>query len=191
MAKSKRKSGQFTAPGDRLGVIEEFMPGSGTYVEEGTIHSRTVGYTLLDMENRKVSVYPLSQAVNVPKVGSIVIGQVSNTQNKTAMLRIFQMGKKMLSGAFSGVLYISDASASYVDSMFDVCKAGDVVKAKVISKANRTFHLSTAESDFGVIYAFCSQCGHMLSLKAQKMQCPRCARIEKRKVSSDYGKESM
>jgi len=191
MGKSKRKSGQFAAPGDRLGVIEEFMPGSGTYVEEGTIHSKTVGYTLLDMENRKVSVYPLSQAVNVPKVGSIVIGQVSDTQSKTAMLRIFQIGNKMLSGVFSGVLYISDASASYVDSMFDVCKTGDVVRAKVVSKANRTFHLSTAESDFGVIYAFCSRCGHMLSLKAHKIQCPQCGRIEKRKVSSYYDMESM
>jgi len=191
MGKSKRKSGQFAAPGDRLGVIEEFMPGSGTYVEDGTIHSKTVGYTLLDMLNRKVSVYPLSRMVKVPKVGSTVIGQVSDTQSKTAMIRIFQIGKKMLSGVFSGVLYISDASASYVDSMFDVCKAGDVAKAKVVSKANRIFHLSTAESDFGVIYAFCSQCGHMLSLKGHKLQCPRCGKVEKRKISSDYGVESM
>ena len=191
MGKSKRKSGQFTAPGDRLGVIEEFMPGSGTYVEEGTIHSKTVGYTLLDMLNRKVSVYPLSQAVNVPKVGSIVVGQVLDTQSKTAMIRIFQIGKKMLSGVFSGILYISDASGSYVDSMFDVCKTGDIVKAKVVSKANRTFHLSTAESDFGVLYAFCSQCGYMLSLRGRKMQCSRCGKIENRKTSSDYGKEDM
>jgi exosome complex component CSL4 len=191
MVKSKRKSGQFTAPGDRLGVIEEFMPGSGTYVEEGAIHSKTVGYTLLDMLNRKVSVYPLSQTVNVPKVGSTVIGQVLDTQSKTATIRIFQIGKKMLSGVFSGILYISDASASYVDSMFDVCKTGDIVKAKVVSKANRTFHLSTAENDFGVLYAFCSQCGHMLSLKIQKMHCPQCGRIEKRKIASDYGKEDL
>jgi len=191
MGKSNRKSGQFAAPGDRLGVIEEFMPGSGTYVEEGTIHSKTVGYTLLDMLNRKVSVYPLSQAVNVPKVGSVVIGQVSDTQSKTAMIRIFQIGKKMLSGVFSGILYISDASGSYVESMFDVCKTSDIVKAKVISKANRTFHLSTAESDLGVVYAFCSQCGHMLSLKGQRMQCSKCGRVEKRKVSSDYGMESI
>jgi exosome complex component CSL4 len=191
MSKSKRKSGQFTAPGDRLGVIEEFTPGSGTYVEDGTIHSKTIGYTLLDMMNRKVSVYPLSQAANVPKVGSTVIGQVSDTQSKTAMLRIFQIGKKMLSGVFSGILYISDASSSYVDSMFDVCKTADIVKAKVISKANRTFHLSTAENDLGVIYAFCSQCGNMLSRKGQNMQCPQCGKTEKRKISSDYGKEDM
>jgi len=191
MGKSKRKSGQFAAPGDRLGVIEEFMPSSGTYVEEGTIRSKTVGYTLLDMENRKVSVYPLSQAANVPKVGSTVVGQVSDTQSKTATIRIFQIGNKMLSGVFSGILYISDTSASYVDSMFDVCKTSDIVRAKVVSKANRTFHLSTAESDLGVIYAFCSQCGHMLSLKAQKMQCPQCGKIEKRKISSYYGMENM
>lgn len=76
----------------------------------------------------------------------------------------------------------------YVDSMFDVCKAGDVLRATVISDKNRTFHLSTKEKDLGVVYAFCSQCGYMLEPRRQGMHCSRCGRIERRKTAFDYGK---
>ncbi|MBS7659300.1 hypothetical protein KEJ28_01220 [Candidatus Bathyarchaeota archaeon] len=34
----RRNSGRFVLPGDLLGVIEEFIPNSGTYVENGNIY---------------------------------------------------------------------------------------------------------------------------------------------------------
>jgi len=183
-----RKSGQFVVPGDRLGVIEEFVPGSGTYVEGGVIHSKVTGCTLLDKLNKKVSVYPLIRGVSVPKVGSIVEGQVSDVQSKSATLRISRIGNKLLSGNFTGILHVSDVSPEYVETMYDACKPGDIMQAKVISTMNRTHHLSTSEKDFGVIYAFCSQCGQMLTLGRPGLRCPKCGKIEKRKTASDYGK---
>lgn len=191
MSRSERKSGQFVVPGDRLGVIEEFTPGSGTYVEHGTIHSKITGRTLLDMLNKKVSVYPLIPAVSVPRTGSTVLGQVLDVKSRTAMLRILKVGNRPLSGFFTGVLHISDVSPSYVETMFNVCKTGDIMRAKVISEKNRTFHLSTAEKNLGVVYAFCSHCGHILLLRGLRMRCPRCGNIEKRKVTSDYGEGTI
>ena len=188
MRENERKSGKFVVPGDRLGVIEEFMPGSGTYVEAGVIHSKVTGRTLLDMLNRKVSVYPLIHGVSVPKVGSIVVGQVSGVQSKSAILRISQIGKKFISGNFTGILHISDASPDYVEIMYDVCKPGDIMRAKVISTMNRTHHLSTSEGNLGVIHSFCSQCGHMLTLGRRGLLCSNCGKFEKRKFASDYGK---
>ena len=190
MSMSERKSGLFVVPGDRLGVIEEFTPGPGTYVEQGTIHSKITGCTLLDMLNKKVSVYPLVQAATVPQIGSIVSGQVLDVKSKKAVLRILQIGKKSLSGSFTGILHISDVSPSYVETMFSVCKTGDIIRAKVISDKNRTFYLSTAEKNFGVIYALCSRCGHALRLGKQGMRCSRCGSIERRKVPLDYGEEA-
>ena len=190
MTKSERKSGLFVVPGDRLGVIEEFTPGPGTYVENGTIHSKITGRTLLDMLNKKVSVYPLVQAASVPQMGSIVSGQVLDVKSKKAILRISQIEKKSLSGFFTGILHISDVSPSYVDTMFSVCKTGDLMKAKVISNKNRTFYLSTAEKNLGVIYALCSRCGHVLRLGKRGMQCSRCGNVERRKVTPDYGEEA-
>jgi len=187
MSQSERKSGLFVVPGGRLGVIEEFTPGPGTYVEHGTIYSKITGCTLLDMLNKKVSVYPLVQAANVPQVGSIVSGQILDVESKKAVLRILQVGKRSLSGFFTGVLHISDVSPSYVDTMFSVCKTGDIMRAKVISNKNRTFYLSTAEKNLGVIYALCSRCGNVLLLGKRGMRCSRCGNIERRKVPPDYG----
>ena len=191
MNQSERKSGQFVAPGDRLGVIEEFTPGAGTYSEQGTIYAKVTGRTLLDVLNKKVAVYPLVHAVNTPKVESTVLGQVLETRSKRAVIRISKVGNKSLSGFFTGVLYISDVSLNYVENMFSVCKTGDIMRAKVASDRDRTLHLSTTENNLGVVYAFCSKCGHSLTLKKQMMKCARCGNIEKRKATSDYGEGAI
>ncbi|UCC33604.1 MAG: exosome complex RNA-binding protein Csl4 [Candidatus Bathyarchaeota archaeon] len=188
MSPSDRKSGQFVVPGRRLGVIEEFMAGSGTFVEHGAIYSKTTGRTLIDMLNKKVSVYPLVHGVNTPKVGSTVIGQVSDVRNKNAGVRILIIGKRPLSGFFTGILHVSNVSPTYIETMYSVCKPGDLIRAKVISCLNRANHLSTEDKSLGVIYAFCSRCGHLLQLGRADMRCPKCANVEPRKVAQDYGK---
>ena len=185
----ERKSGLFVVPGDRLGVIEEFTSGPGTYVESGTIHSKITGRTLLDMLNRQVSVYPIVQKISTPQVGNIITGLVLEVKSKNAVLRIFQIGNKMLSGFFKGALHISGVSHGYVDNMFNVCKEGDIMRAKVISTENRSIFLSTADKDLGVVYALCSRCGHALQPGNRGMECPKCGNFERRKTSPDYGKD--
>ena len=186
MSPSERESGQFVVPGRRLGVIEEFMAGPGTYVEHGTIYSKTTGRALLDMLNKKVSVYPLAHIANTPRIGSTVIGQVMNVRSKNAVMRILIIGKRSLSGFFTGILHISDVSPTYTETMYDVCKPGDLMRAKVVSDLNRTYHLSTEDKQLGVIYGFCSRCGHLLQVSRGKMQCPDCGNVEMRKVAQDY-----
>jgi exosome complex component CSL4 len=189
MKESERKSGLFVGPGTQLGVIEEFTPGSGTYVEDGTIHSQVTGCTLLDMLNRQVSVYPLVPTANVPQVGDIVTCLVLEVRSKNAILRIFKIGDKMLSGFFTGLLHISGVSHGYVDNMFNVCKVGDIMTAKVISTKNRSFFLSTADKDLGVLQSLCSICGSLLEPKNRGLSCSNCGNFEGRKLSPNYGKE--
>lgn len=184
----KQKSGQLVVPGDRLGVIEEFTPGTGTFEENGTIYSLTTGRALMDLLNKKVSVYPETHVTAVPHVGSIVVGQVSEVQNKQAAMRIFRVDNHYLTGFFSGLLHISDVSQRYVESMYDVCKAGDIMRARVISDKNRVFHLTTNDKDLGIIYAFCSRCGYSLDQKRFIMRCPECGNSERRKTATDYMK---
>src|SRR5208283_4920895 len=135
----EQKSGHLVVPGERLGVIEEFIPDSGTYVKDGVIYSKIVGRALLDLLNKRVSVYPLVNGELVPKVSAIVVGQIGNAQSDNVLVRIFKIENKRLSGEFSGILHISDVSDRYIDSMNDVCKPGDIVRAKVISGKNRIF----------------------------------------------------
>jgi exosome complex component CSL4 len=188
---SKQKTGQFVLPGERLGVIEEFIPDAGTYVKDGVIYSRAVGRALVDFLNKRVSVFPVVEAASVPKIGNSVTGQVSNSQSDNANVRIFRIGNKMLTGIFSGVLHIADVQMRYVDSMSDVCRPGDILRAEVISEKNKVYHLSTKDKNMGVVYAFCSQCGYLLEPKRNLMSCPRCGQIEKRKTALDYGKAEL
>jgi exosome complex component CSL4 len=188
---NERKSGKIVLPGDRLGVIEEFIPDPGTYVENGIIYSEIVGRALLDLSNKRVSVYPLTERAKIPKIGSIVLGQVSNVQTDNASVRIFKIGNTQLSGFFSGVLHVSDVQLSYVESMFDVCKPGDIMRTKVIGEKNQVYHLTTKDKNLGVVYAFCSQCGYTLETKRQTIYCPRCGKTEKRKITFDYGKGQL
>jgi exosome complex component CSL4 len=186
MSKTK-KSGQFVVPGEKLSVIEEFIPNSGTYVADGAIYSNNVGYVLMDLANKKVSVYPTAHNLNVPKVGITVVGNVMSVQSSTAVMRMNIVGGKFLSGFFSGIIHVSDVSFRYTENMFDAFKVGDFVRAKVISDKNKTYHLSTKEENLGVIYALCSQCGSFLSSKGRELECGACGNVEERKIASDYG----
>ena len=189
MTETERKSGLFVVPGDRLGVIEEFTSGPGTYVEDGIIHSQVTGRTLLDMLNRQVSVYPVVESATVSQVGNVVTAMATEVRNKNAILSIFKIGDKTLSGAFKGALHISGVSHGYVDNMYDVCKSGDIMKAKVISTANRSIFLSTVDNNLGVIYALCSMCGHVLEPANRGLGCSQCGNFERRKMAPDYGKD--
>ena len=187
----EQKSGHLVVPGERLGVIEEFVPDSGTYVKDGVIYSKIVGRSLVDLQNRRVSVYPAVEGVVVPKLSSTIVGQVGNAQSDNVLVRIFKVGNKRLSGDFGGILHISDVSDRYVNSMNEVCKPGDIIRAKVISEKNRIFHLSTNDKNLGVIDAFCSRCGNLLEPERFELRCPKCGNIEKRKMAPDYGKEEL
>src|SRR3990170_3766437 len=188
---SEQRSGHLVLPGERLGVIEEFTPDSGTYSKDGVIYSKIIGRALMDMLNRRVSVYPLVSEASVPKVGTTVIGQVGNAQSDNVLVRIFRVGPKRISGVFTGILHISDVEDRYVDSMNDVCRPGDIIRAKVISEKNQIYHLSTVDNDLGVLYGFCSRCGGMLESKRYDMRCTKCGNLEKRKTAPDYGQEPL
>lgn len=185
------QSGHLVLPGERLGVIEEFIPDSGTFTKDGVIYSKIIGRALCDLQTRKVSVYPVVNGVVVPKVGTVIIGQIGNAQSDNVLVRIFRIGHKKLTGNFGGILHVSDVSDRYVNAMSDVCKTGDIVRAKVISEKNQIFHLSTNDKNLGIIDAFCSRDGTLLEQQRYDLKCPKCGNIERRKIAPDYGKEEI
>ena len=187
----EQKSGHLVLPGERLGVIEEFIPDAGTYVKDGVIFSKVVGRSLMDLQTRRVSVYPVVDGVVVPKVGTEVIGQIGNAQSDNVLVKIFRIGNKKLSGNFGGILHVSDVSDRYVDQISDVCKPGDIIRAKVISDKNQVFHLSMNDKGLGVLYGFCSRCGTLLEQHGYDLKCPKDGNVETRKISPDYSKEQI
>ena len=186
---SRRGIGEFKTPGEKLGVIEEFVSGPGTFIEEGNIRSRTVGYTIVDTRNKLVSIHPEGNYPVFPRNGSIVFGQVVGTQDKTASVRIINVDNRPVPGHFTGIIHISTVSSSYIRTIREAFRPGDLIKAKVISNKNRTIHLSTLERDLGVIQASCSRCGNELVRRGRILICPNCSNREDRKITMDFGKD--
>jgi len=182
------RSGKFVVPGNKLGVIEELVPGQGTYVDDGNIYALTTGNALVDLLERRVAVLSEVQQPLVPRIDSVVSGVVNNVQENSLEIRIMKIDGKSVSGFFTGVLHISNVSDRFVKTMFDAFKPGDLVDARVISTTNRVFHLTTEEPKLGVVYAFCSYCGSPLKYKDRALRCLTCRRIENRKTASGYGK---
>lgn len=178
-------------PGERIGVIEEFISNNGTYVRDGTIYSNVVGRALLDLLNKRASVRSLARKAKIPEIGTLVLGQISKVKKQSAYVRIHTINERPLSGFFTGVLHISDVSSKYIDSMFNVCKPADILRAEVVSKKNGTYHLTTHDKNLGVVYAFCPRCGNLLDKKGKKMRCSKCGKVEKRKTVLNYGESSQ
>ena len=181
------RRGRFISPGDKIGVIEEYVPGNGTYVEDGYIFSSIIGEILLDKEKHEISIVPNSRTPLIPKQDDIVICEVISVQEKTSTLKIIQINNTSLSTPFYGIIHVSDISSVYVKTSFDAIKVGDIVRAKVISTKNREFHLSTRNDELGVLQAFCVYCGGPLILQRNHLNCSKCSRMDKRKITVDYG----
>jgi len=175
-------------PGDRLGVVEEFLPGIGTYEDEGTIYANFTGTARIDTKLKRVTVIPTTRIPELPKEGSTVIAAVTHTQEKMATVSIWKIDGKVLQNPFTALLHISSSSPRYERNMSDVCKAGDVLRARVIDMTNRIPQLTTAGRGLGVVQAFCSRCGGILDFTTRRLQCSSCGNVERRRLAEDYGK---
>lgn len=177
----------FVVPGEELCVAEEFLPGPGTYESGGVIYSQLTGDRVADLRNRTVKVVAKGRTPVMPTDGSTVIGEVSNVHDKNAIVSILKVDSEVLGKAFTGILHISSSSPRYERNMGDVCKAGDLIKAKVFNEKNRIPELTTAGRGLGVIRAYCSACGGLLVLTNRRLQCRECGNTEHRRLADEYG----
>jgi len=182
------QSVQFVVPGEKLGVIEEFVPGRGTYEENGTIYSEAIGLAKIDKVNKIVEIQRKTKKPLIPEEDSTVISIVTSTQDKVAQVNILEIDQLPVGTPFSGILHISSSSPRYERTMKEVCKTGDIVRAKIVSTRNRVPQLTTIGRGLGVVKAYCSQCGQPLVQRNHLLQCPSCGKVERRKISDDYGR---
>ncbi len=186
MARNARINDQFVIPGQKLCVIEEFIPGDGTFEDDGNIYSKTIGTTRFDFINKVVTVQRKTKKPVVPEENATVMAMVTRSQKKIAQLEILSIDEKPLDIPFTGILHISSSSPSYQHSMKDVVKAGDIVRARIINAKSVLPQLTTIGRDLGAIKAFCSRCGQALILKNGELRCAACGNTEIRKTAQDY-----
>jgi exosome complex component CSL4 len=176
--------------GEYLGTIEEFMPGDGTYAEDGKIYASKVGFKAIDSGKHLAEV----QGKGIPNiaVGQVVFGEVMAL--RTSMVTVIVCKIQGQKGVIDEktTIYVSNISDKYVDKPEDLFAIGDIVKARVIRMEPGLIDIST-KGDFGVVKAFCTRCRHPLAISKEhkdKLECQFCGNLERRKTAADYGNVS-
>lgn len=180
-----RGQGELTLPGEELAVIEEFMPGDGTYEFNGTIRAAVIGKIFYDMLNRKSNVLGIKKNLfqNLKKA-KYVIGIVNVTKEDVALVSVLGIEEKSIQPPISAYLHISQISNKKLNSITDAIRVGDIIKAKPLSYSF-PLPLTVKLKDLGVIYSKCSRCGAVLFKQDENnLKCYRCGNIEQRKIGS-------
>lgn len=173
--------------GSYLGTIEEFLPGDGTYAEDGKIYASNIGKVILNRENHIAKVdgkFPPRL-----KNDQIVFGEVLNIKKNSVTVIVRKL--KGFKGEIDvrTELFVSNISDEYIEKPEDVFAIGDIVKAKVIKIMIGMVDIST-KGNLGVVKAFCKRCRSSLLKSSESpilLFCPSCGNKEKRKIAPDYG----
>ncbi|NVM54749.1 MAG: exosome complex RNA-binding protein Csl4 [Candidatus Helarchaeota archaeon] len=187
-SKNEIKVGDFVLPGQKIGVIEMYMPGPGTYEENGVIYATIPGSLHINQREKKVYIVPRQDKPSLPKTGDVVIGRISMVRKQMAIADITNIRGFHPTTDFEGMIHISQVTKGYLDSLSDAFKTGDLIRALITNDEVIPFHIHTSTPNLGVILATCSECGDVLKLEGHRLQCPTCRNIERRKVANDYGK---
>ena len=182
----QREYDEFAYPGKKLGVIEEFVPGSGVYCQNGEIRAKFVGVARKNVIEKTVRVDRVRRKLLI-QIGDEVIGRVTELAGVYGVAKIEFVNGKITNKFISAVIY----PTRHLKENEKQYKVGDVILAKVESLKNRILHLSIKERRYGVIMARCSTCGNVLALVKNGengiLICKRCKNEERRKVSDLYG----
>jgi len=180
--------GRRVTPGEEICVIEEFLPGVGTFDQDGVVRAAMTGVTQVDILSRVVFVKPSVNLPKIPEKGEVVYGIVQVVKDEFAIVKIAgDYHGRRYPTCFTGLLHISQSTDRYVKNLYEVVRVGDVLKAKVLNNYP-PYNLTIKEHRLGVVLAFCGKCGNRMARSSNDtLKCDSCGNIEKRKVSSDYG----
>ncbi|WP_156786044.1 exosome complex RNA-binding protein Csl4 [Archaeoglobus veneficus] len=176
---------KFVMPGDRIGLVEEYVTGSGVYEENGEIFAAVAGKVVV--KDRTVSVEPVKRIPHINK-GDVVLGRVVDVRNSMALIELARKKGFDRSLMHTGIaaLHVSNVQRDYLKDINEAIRYMDIIKARVIDAEN--LKLSTKEPEMGVLKSLCSVCKHELVREGNTLKCPNCGNVEKRKMSTDYGK---
>jgi len=175
-------------PGDQVSTSEELLPGDGTYEEDGVIRATRIGTYIVDEQNRKAKVKPLTSTPVLIKRGDIILAKVGSVRSNMIIADVIHVtGKnRAISGDTNGTLRVSEISNGYIKDPSTEFAPGDIIRAKV-TQVKPNIQLATKDRDLGVIKALCGKCRHALVRKDNILECNNCGYKEKRTTAIDYG----
>ena len=180
---------QIVMPGDKLGIVEQYLPGEGTYDDNGDIKSSVLGNVKINQKNKVISVESDAKPALL-KVGDVVYGQITDIkpQRANANIECIKDNARPLALPYMGAIHISQAKKDYLEKLSDAFRIGDIVQAKVVKITGDNVDLGTVDSDCGVLKAMCTRCRDYMhtTKKENELECNTCNKKERRKVSKNY-----
>ncbi len=191
MSKKSLKDGDIVITGEKLGVVEEFLPDKqSTFTKDGKIFAIKTGMININNKERKIEISTHQEKDRkVVKIGDIVIGSILFLRQYSVGINFCTINKKIhFNSSYFGNIHVSQISDRYVERISDAFQITDIVRARVVEQNYTEYKLSTTGKDLGVIYADCVICGDPLKkIGYNKLKCDRCGNVESRKLTSDYG----
>eukprot|EP01134_Creolimax_fragrantissima_P005043 CFRG5043T1 len=192
--------GEKVIPGQPLGTVYEYTIGEGTFVRGHTIHASKVGYRIFtDPEGHSklptVSVVVVDSADQViPSTGAVVVVKVTSVNPRFAKCEILCVGSVPLKETYRGMIRQRDVRATQKDTVeiYKSFQPGDIVRAQVVSLGDaKSYYLSTASNEFGVVFATSPAGATMLPCSWCEMVCPVTKVREMRKVAKPLNVETV
>lgn len=172
-------------PGDELAASEEYIPGDGTYEEDGIIYAAVIGLKNFDEAEKIARVKGLNPP-GILKPGDIIFGETRNVSNSVAKITISGPENGKAAGQnLSGVVHVSKVKEGYTANARSEFSTGDMVRARVL-QVKPSIQLTTNAEELGVLKARCSRCRAVLFNKDGSLFCPVCDRTESRKLAGDF-----
>lgn len=170
-------------PGDLLGTAEEFVPGRGTYEDNGKIYAALLGHRSVDSRDRAIRVEAIHAVPHIED-GDEVYARVDEVKSAMVVVTVLTLkdGTRAVPGAPEGTIHISKAKDEYTESLNQEFSSGDMVLAKVI-QSQPTIKLTTGPAHLGVVSARCQVCHGLLTMGGRELVCPRCGHREHRKAA--------
>ncbi|KND01660.1 exosome non-catalytic core subunit CSL4 [Spizellomyces punctatus DAOM BR117] len=178
-------------PGQRLAHAGDYKVSSGTYQKDDFIYASVVGISQIlppekEGESPIITVTRHKEFNPIPDVGSIVTGRIIRVNQFSATMTIMVVGTAPCKENFQGVIRVQDVRATERDKVqiYKSFRPGDVVRAEVVSLGDaRSYYLSTAKNELGVIFAQ-SMAGYtMIPVSWEEMICPKTKVVEHRKCA--------
>lgn len=163
-------------PSEEIGTEEEYFPGENVYVSDGKLKSSVVGELHIDSK-RIATVIPYKEVYKF-RVGDIVYGRIEEIFENFSLLTVEKDGITAL-----GIIFISEIKFSFVKSIRDEFRIGDIVRAKVKKITPFSVELTTKDKELGVVKAFCSNCRSEMKFRGGLFHCEKCKNKEKRKFA--------
>ncbi|KAI0286998.1 hypothetical protein BGY98DRAFT_943047 [Russula aff. rugulosa BPL654] len=162
--------------------------GSGIYTRNGETRASLFGTPL--QQGSTLTIPRVKPHPPVPN--SIVLGSITRLSPQQAVVSITVVdGVPLPPGEdFTGVIRVQDIRATEKDKVKvgDCFRGGDVIKGQVISLGDaRSYYITTARNDLGVIFATSEAGGTMEAVSWQEMRCRKTGKVEKRKCAKPEG----